>query len=136
MNLFENFKKIISNENNISESEKITVNNDKISQDEIELAQKLDAIETFTVDRIEDDIVVLENRTTQEMININISELPNDIKMGDILKKVNGKYFIDEEETKSVGKRIEDKMSKYKKYALPVNKDEILYRHQLKNPGE
>lgn len=111
MNLFENFKKIISNENNISESEKITVNNDKISQDEIELAQKLDAIETFTVDRIEDDIVVLENRTTQEMININISELPNDIKTGDILKKVNGKYFIDEEETKTVEKRIEDKMN-------------------------
>ena len=111
MNLFENFKKIISNENNISESEKITVNNDKISQDEIELAQKLDAIETFTVDRIEDDIVVLENRTTQEMININISELPNEIKTGDILKKVNGKYFIDEEETKSVEKRIHDKMN-------------------------
>lgn len=111
MNLFENFKKIISNENNISESEKITVNNDKISQDEIELAQKLDAIETFTVDRIEDDIVVLENRTTQEMINISIRELPNDIKTGDILKKVNGKYFVDEEETKTVEKRIEDKMN-------------------------
>lgn len=111
MNLFENFKKIISNENNISESEKITVNNDKISQDEIELAQKLGAIETFTVDRIEDDIVVLENRTTQEMINININELPNDIKTGDILKKVNGKYFVDEEETKSIEKRIEDKMN-------------------------
>lgn len=111
MNLFENFKKIISNENNISESEKITVNNDKISQDEIELAQKLDAIETFTVDRIEDDIVVLENRTTQEMINININELPNDIKTGDILKKINGKYLIDEEETKGVEKRIHDKMN-------------------------
>ena len=111
MNLFENFKKIISNENNISESEKVTVNNDEISQDEIELAQKLGAIETFTVDRIEDDIVVLENRTTQEMININISELPNDIKTGDILKKVNGKYFVDEDETKSVEKRIHDKMN-------------------------
>lgn len=111
MNLFENFKKIISNENNISETEKVTVNNDEISQDEIELAQKLGAIETFTVDRIEDDIVVLENRTTQEMININISELPNDIKTGDILKKVNGKYFVDEEETKNVERRIEDKMN-------------------------
>ena len=111
MNLFENFKKIISNENNISESEKITVNNDKISQDEIELAQKLDAIEIFTVDRIEEGIVVLENRTTQEITNISISELPNEIKTGDILKKVNGKYFIDEEETKSVEKRIEDKMN-------------------------
>ena len=111
MNLFENFKKIISNENNISETEKVTVNNDEISQDEIELAQKLGAIETFTVDRIEDDIVVLENRTTQEIINSSLNELPNDIKTGDILKKVNGKYFIDEEETKSVEKRIEDKMN-------------------------
>lgn len=111
MNLFENFKKIISNENNISETEKVTVNNDEISQDEIELAQKLGAIETFTVDRIEDDIVVLENRTTQEIINSSLNELPNDIKTGDILKKVNGKYFVDEDETKSVEKRIEDKMN-------------------------
>lgn len=111
MNLFENFKKIISNENNISETEKVTVNNDEISQDEIELAQKLGAIETFTVDRIEDDIVVLENRTTQEIINSSLNELPNDIKTGDILKKVNGKYFVDEEETKNVERRIEDKMN-------------------------
>lgn len=111
MNLFENFKKLINNENNLTESEKMTLNNDKISQDEIELAQKLDAIEVFTVDRIEDDIVVLENRTTQEILNISISEMPNEIKTGDILKKVNGKYFIDEEETKSVEKRIHDKMN-------------------------
>ena len=111
MNLFENFKKLINNENNLTESEKITVNNDKISQDEIELAQKLDAIEIFTVDRIEEGIVVLENRTTQEITNISISELPNEIKTGDIVKKINGKYFIEEEETKSVEKRIEDKMN-------------------------
>ncbi|MEE0866049.1 MAG: DUF3006 domain-containing protein [Clostridia bacterium] len=111
MNLFENLKKIITKENNISELKKITVTNDEMSQDEIELAQKLDAIEIFTVDRIEDDIVVLENRRTQEIVNISISELPNEIKTGDILKMVNGKYFIDEEETKSVEKRIEDKMN-------------------------
>lgn len=111
MNLFENLKKLVTNEKNISESETITVTNDEISQDEIELAQKLDAIEIFTVDRIEDDIVVLENRRTQEIVNISISELPNEIKTGDILKMVNGKYFIDEEETKSVEKRIEDKMN-------------------------
>ena len=111
MNLFENFKKLINNENNLTESEKMTLNNDKISQDEIELAQKLDAIEIFTVDRIEEGIVVLENRTTQEITNISISELPNDIKTGDILKKVNGKYFVDEEETKNVERRIEDKMN-------------------------
>ena len=111
MNLFENLRKIISNENNISETEKITVTNEEISQDEIELAQKLDAIEIFTVDRIEEDIVVLENRRTQEIVNISISELTNEIKTGDILKKVNGKYFVDEDETKSVEKRIHDKMN-------------------------
>ena len=111
MNLFENSKKIISNEKSISDSEKIIVSNDEISQDEIELAKKLDAIEIFTVDRIEEGIVVLENRTTQEITNISISELPNEIKTGDILKKVNGKFFIDEEETKSVEKRIHDKMN-------------------------
>ena len=111
MNLFENLKKLISNENELKEQEKVVVNNDEISQDEIELAQKLGAIETFTVDRIEDDIVVLENRTTQEIINSSLNELPNDIKTGDILKKVNGKYFVDEEETKNVERRIEDKMN-------------------------
>ena len=111
MNLFENLKKLVTNEKNISESETITVTNDEISQDEIELAQKLDAIEIFTVDRIEDDVVVLENRTTQEIINIKISELPNNIKSGDILKKINDKYFVDEEATKSFEKQIEDKMN-------------------------
>ena len=111
MNLFENLKKLISNENELKEQEKVVVNNDEISQDEIELAQKLGAIEIFTVDRIEDDVVVLENRTTQEIINIKISELPNNIKSGDILKKINDKYFVDEEATKSFEKQIEDKMN-------------------------
>ena len=64
-----------------------------------------------TVDRIEDNIVVLEDRITQEIINININELPNEIKTGDIIKKTNGKYFIDEEETRTIEKRIEDKMN-------------------------
>lgn len=111
MNLFENFKKLINNENEINKQEKIIVNNYKISQDEINLAQKLNAIEIFTVDRIEDDIVVLENRTTEGTIDVNINELPNNIKTGDIIRKINGKYFIDEEETKSIEKRIHDKMN-------------------------
>ena len=111
MNLFENFKKLIKNENGIIKSEEVTVNSDAITKEEVELAQKLDAIESYTVERIEDNIVVLEDRTTQDTINININELPNEIKTGDIIKKINGKYFIDEEETKSVEKRIEDKMN-------------------------
>ncbi len=111
MNLFENFKKLISNENELKEQEKIVVNNNELSQDEVELAQKLDAIESFTVDRIEEDIVVLEDRNTGQMLDISINELPNDIKTGDILKKINGKYLINAQETRSVEKRIEDKMN-------------------------
>lgn len=111
MNLFENFKKLISNENELKEQEKIIVNNDEISQNEVDLAHKLDAIESYTVDRIEDDIVILEDRNTGQMLDISINELPNDIKTGDILKKINGKYLIDEEETKGVEKRIHDKMN-------------------------
>ena len=111
MNIIEKNKKLISNENELKEQEKIVVNNNELSQDEVELAQKLDAIESFTVDRIEEDIVVLEDRNTGQMLDISINELPNDIKTGDILKKINGKYFINEEETRSVEKRIEDKMN-------------------------
>ena len=57
------------------------------------------------------NITILEDRITQEIINININELPNEIKTGDIIKKINGKYFIDEEETRTIEKRIEDKMN-------------------------
>lgn len=111
MNLFENLKKVISNENNLSESKKITVNNDRISQDEVDLAQKLDAIEIFTVDRIEDGVIVLEDRNTGKMYDVNKDELPEHIKSGDIIKKINGKYFIDKLEKESIEKRIEDKMN-------------------------
>lgn len=81
-----------------------------ISTEEIELAQKLEAIEEFTVERFEEDMVVLENRETQEMINVEKRELPEGIETGDILKKINGKYFIDNEKTQEVSERIKNKM--------------------------
>ena len=54
---------------------------------------------------------VLENRKTGEIININKEELPRQIQTGAILKKINGKYFIDKYKTKEVAKRIENKMN-------------------------
>ena len=82
-----------------------------INEDEIELAQKLDAIEEFTVDRFEENYVVLENRETNEIINVNKNELPEDIDEGDILDKINGKYIIDRNKTEEVSNRISDKMN-------------------------
>ena len=82
-----------------------------INEDEIELAQKLDAIEEFTVDRFEENYVVLENRKTNEIINVNKNELPEGIDEGDTLDKINGKYIIDRNKTEEVSNRISDKMN-------------------------
>lgn len=78
-----------------------------------ELTNKLEEMENrFTVDRIENDIAVLENRDTGEMFNVNKSDLPKELKEGTILKMVNNKYEIDKEEQKKVEDRIRDKMNK------------------------
>lgn len=78
-----------------------------------ELTNKLEEMENrFTVDRIENDIAVLENRDTGEMFNVNKSDLPQKLKEGTILKMVNNKYEIDKEEQKKVEDRIRDKMNK------------------------
>lgn len=110
MNIFENLGEAI--QKTIQENaKKIDIKNTNISENEVELATKLDAIEEFTVDRFEEDIVVLENRKTGKMTDIKKEELPQEIKTGDIIKRINGKYFIDNEQTQEVAKRIENKMN-------------------------
>ena len=44
------------------------------------------------------------------MINVKREELPSDIKEGDILKMINGKYFIDRDFTQEISERIKKKM--------------------------
>ena len=44
------------------------------------------------------------------MINVKREDLPANIKEGDILKEVDGKYFIDEELTQKTSQRIKRKM--------------------------
>lgn len=51
----------------------------------------------YIVDKIEDNIAVLENKDTREIINVNISCLPSLIKEGSILKYDGSKYYIDNE---------------------------------------
>ena len=113
MNLFENIEKLINShniENEVSKKQ-IQSKDNTISQDEVELANKLGAVEIFTVDRIEEDIVVLEDRNTRKMYDIEKNMLPEGIKNGDIIKKINGKFFIDEIETQEVEERIQKKMN-------------------------
>lgn len=80
-----------------------------INKEEVELAQKLDAIEEYTIDRFEENIVVLEDRKTGKMKNMEKEKIPENCKEGDILKCINGKYFLDVEETKKIENEIKEK---------------------------
>ncbi len=77
---------------------------------ELELAKKLDAVQEFSVDRIEGDILVLENRQSGEIINLEKSNLSFEIQEGDILKYVNGRYILDKEKTKNEAESIKNLM--------------------------
>lgn len=111
MNLFDRLEKNIQKTTKSETVKSIQKESDQLSQEEIELAIKLDAIEEFTIDRFEEDVAVLENRKTQEIINLKKEELPEGVKTGDILKKINGKFLADKAETKKVENRIERKMN-------------------------
>ena len=48
----------------------------------------------FTVDRFENDFVVLEDRKTRKLFNIEINKLPSNLKEGDILSYKNGHFLF------------------------------------------
>lgn len=94
-------------ENNKDENTKMNCVMEDVESD---LANKLDAIEEYTIDRFEGDFAVCENRKTREMINIERIKLPSNVYEGSIIKYVNGRYFLDKESTKNIEKVIEEKM--------------------------
>lgn len=93
------------------EQTKMKLENAEISEEEIELAKKLKAIQEFSIDRIEEKIVVLENRENKEKIEMEKDKLPNNLKEGDILKCINGKYSLEEKKTQNETERIKNKMN-------------------------
>ena len=73
MNLFENLGEAIKEtiENTVEKASEINISKgSNIKSEEIELAQKLDAVEEFSIDRFEGDIAVLENRKTGKIETI------------------------------------------------------------------
>ena len=83
--------------------------NSNISSEELELAQKLDAVQEYTLDRYEGNIAVLENRKTGKMENVDKSKLPDNLEEGSILKCINGKYIFDKEKTEEISRQIHQK---------------------------
>ena len=54
-------------------------------------------MDKYSVDRIEEDIIVLENIDNKEIIEINKSELDFEVVHGNILRLVDGKFVLDKE---------------------------------------
>lgn len=111
LNFFENLGKSIQKTIE-KQNERKNINTSEvkgIENEEVELAEKLDAVEEYTIDRFEENMVVLEDRKTGKMKNIEKDKIPEKAKEGDIIKCINGKYFIDVEETKKVENEIEEK---------------------------
>ena len=69
----------------------------------------------YAVDRIENNIVVLENINNNSIKEVSIDELPNNIKEGTILKYYNKTYTIDTNEENIRRKRIQDKLDRLKR---------------------
>lgn len=64
----------------------------------------------FTIDRIEEGKAVLECENG-DMVNLDVSSLPKNIKEGDILEFADGSYFLDDEETIKRKMKIKELMS-------------------------
>ena len=65
----------------------------------------------YAVDKIEEDLVTLENIETKEIETVSIGNLPKNIKEGTILKKM---YVIDTEEETKRKKNIKSIFDKLK----------------------
>ncbi len=69
----------------------------------------------YAIDRIEENIAILEDINTKEKIEINVEELPKEIKEGNILLFKDNKYIIDEDEEEKRRKIILEKFNKLKR---------------------
>ena len=68
----------------------------------------------YIVDRIEDNIAILENKETKETIDISLDILPNNLKEGNVLKYENNTYTLDKEEEEERRNAIISKFEKLK----------------------
>ena len=65
---------------------------------------------TYVIDRFEENYAVCENRETREMINIEVSKLPSNIKEGDVLTYKDNIFSVNTELQKEIEERIQEKV--------------------------
>lgn len=69
----------------------------------------------FAVDKIENDIVILENVSDNSILEVNVKNLPEGIKECDIIRLENNKYVLDNNEKNERLRRIKLKIESLKK---------------------
>ncbi len=102
--------------NNIQENieKKFETLKEDISDNLIDEASKKLGLdnEEFSLDRFEENRAILENRKTNEMIEVDRNRIPKDAKEGDILKFIDNEFKIDMELTNQKSEEIKEKMNK------------------------
>ena len=71
-------------------------------------------MDKYSVDRIEEDIIVLENIDNKEIIEINKSELDFEVIDGNILRLVDGKFELDQEVEVSRKESLRERLNRLK----------------------
>lgn len=71
-------------------------------------------MDKYSVDRIEEDIIVLENIENKEIIEISKSELNFEVVDGNILKLVDGKFVLDQETEVSRKESLRERLNRLK----------------------
>ncbi|MEE0699994.1 MAG: DUF3006 domain-containing protein [Bacilli bacterium] len=69
----------------------------------------------YVIDRIENDIAILEGLETRKIINVSLSKLPKNVLESDVLNFENGKYVLDEKTKLERLEIIRRKMDKLRK---------------------
>ena len=70
----------------------------------------------YAVDRIVDEIAVIENIETREIKEVNLELLPEEIQEGNILIYQDNEYFIDRQYEATRRKTLEEKLEELKRF--------------------
>lgn len=97
-------------ENNIENDVQVDKKRSLIQEFINSIKLKLEKEKILVIDRFEDDIAVCENRNTGEMLNIEKSKLPEDVKEKDVIILKNNNYEISKEEKEKIEDRIKNKV--------------------------
>lgn len=68
----------------------------------------------YSIDQIIENIAVCENTDTGEKIELYLSELPQNIKEGNIITLKDGKYLLNSDEETLRRQRVQDKLNRLK----------------------